>query len=140
MKSQDLTIYANFETIDLAELAARQIKNNFPTIHSIAIRYRNNPPEEHHEARNDNTPVQDSTFLAAAAMGNGVGTGTPVAPVFFPFGVEPFQDGSRYQREDSPLASTESRMVIKANAEQVKAIEAQLLNLGGLSIRSALRP
>lgn len=138
MKPQDATIYASFETVDLAELAARQIKKNFPKIHSIAIRYRNNPPEEH--ARHEHAPLENASFLAAAAMGNGIGSGTPVSPVFFPFGVEPFRDGSRYEREDSPLGSTESRIVIKTESKNVNAIEAQLFNLGGVSVHASLRP
>lgn len=131
MNPTNQTITAQFSTVDMAEFAARKVRQNFPDIHSIAIRYRNNPAPEPDLPDLD---APSATVLTAAAMGNGFVNTSGLSPVLFANALDLPADGSRYQQEDSALGSTESRLVIKASNLQIQKVEALLRNAGGLSV------
>ncbi len=138
MSSHYTVTYANFETVDLAELAARQIKECYPEVHSIAIRYRNVPPINGSTETVIND-LPDGTFTAATAAGVGLGNGFGVTPVVIPgaFGVH--REGSRYHNMNERHTSTESHLVIKCPDQISQKVEAKLINLGGIAVHSVAR-
>ncbi len=143
------TITAKFETIDMAELAARGITNNFHHVSNIKIRFKNFPEAERGNIRFKNFPEAERgnsgtgrtdgiapTFFALAAANNGASFAVPT-PVF-PADADLFEDRGR---RDIPEIeqSTESRIVIEANDQVAKDIAGKLRCLGGYEIEVSFR-
>lgn len=125
------TITAKFETIDMAELAARGITNNFHHVSNIKIRFKNFPEAEHDHSDADRMDDIAPPFFALAAANNSTSFAVP-APIF-PADADLFEDRSR---RDVPEIeqSTESRIVIEANDQVAKDIAGKLRCLGGYEI------
>lgn len=132
------TITANFETVDLAEWAARNIKEHFIQVKSITIRYRN-VPDVHDVQDSDVDQSETTALLAATAMGSGMGTAFAGGyPGFLPIGGKTFMQvadtAGNHPNRPEIERSTESKLLIKASESQAKQIEAHLRSLGGLHI------
>lgn len=131
------TVTASFDTVDLAELAARNLKRDFRQIKAITIKYRNYP-ETPHDRQNDAPVVETSPNLAAAAAvnsaGAGIGFGGGGIPALFPAQYDPYQ--TRYSNQSRPEIelSTESRLIVKAPENLVRPIQSHIRGMGGQQI------
>lgn len=124
------TISASFDTIDLAELAAKAIKENFHGIKAITIKYQNFP---HSGEPRPQEAVFNGAAMAAAPtpMGNYVASGGIAAfPVMGQGEAEEQEDHSRPEIQNS----TESRLIVKAREDEIQAISSRLRSMGGREI------
>lgn len=138
------TIYANFETVDLAESAARQLKNQFKDIKSITIRYKNIPRSHADETKEDSYSELLNRDLSIA-MGINQGYGTPnnngtsfsVAPIpsFLLnnriLGEHDLQEQDTYPEIEQ---TTESRLIIKVPEQEAARLEQRLRGMGAQKI------
>lgn len=138
------TITASFETVDLAELAAKNIKNHFDEIKAITIKYKNYPEsnQSHHTDYNDSAPLSG---MAALSASNYNMPSSGFFPGFFQANIPAYlsveRDALSHTRfsgmnHDIPEieTTTESRLIIKASEEEVAKIESQLRGMGGQQI------
>lgn len=126
-------VTAKFETVDLAELAARGIKNNFPQVKYIRIRYKNNPEDNQNDPTEGYNPENQSflNFFAGSTVGFD-NSGSSVFPVYAYLNQKPHSNS--HDKTPEIEQSTESRIIIEANANLSKAIESKLRCLGGYQI------
>lgn len=127
------TISARFETVDMAEFAAKGLKNNFRNITNIKIRFKNFPRldySEHvssaHSAEHTRVP-----FWNSAPSGLNLSSGSGVMPAFFYFNRHEEDAGAR---TPEPETSTESRIIVEADESEAKQISSKLRCLGGYQI------
>lgn len=136
------TVTASFETIDLAELACRNIKQKYDNINAISIRYKNVPHQRHnYHSVSDNEDskapiVTGTTALGgiSAPLGNALnGAITPVGTIFA--GENVSDDGSLIDNSTPEIhRSLESKVIVKTNSSNAENISHTLRGLGGQNI------
>lgn len=141
---QSSTIYANFETVDLAEVAARQLKEHFKDIKSITIRYKNVPHSNAYENKEDSySEILGRDFSMAMGMNQGYGTannnGTSLSVSPIPSFLLNNRIIAEHERKDQDTypeieQTTESRLIIKAPAGETARIEQRLRGIGAQKI------
>lgn len=135
------TLRAYFETIDLAELAARQLKDQFPGIKSIVIQYKNFPPVSH---ENDGKELAD-TLNRDFALNPGIvnqGTGftsfnnniTPIPSMSLNNRILAGHDTAYQNAYPESEQTTESCLMIKTSAADADAVGHRLRSMGGQRI------
>ena len=120
-------ITAKFETLDMAELAAHGITNNFRHISNIRIRYKNMPQEVHEEHEGDSRLSREA-FFAAVPSGSMQGAG----PYPFLFAGLDAEESRKSIPEIEQ--TTESRMIIEAGEQEARQIAGKLRCLGGYEV------
>ena len=113
------TITASFETIDLAELACKHIKQQYQNINAISIRYKNIPydRQNYHSVTDEDIPpnpvIAGTTALggASAPLNSGVNTTiTPLGTVFA--GQNISEDGSLIDNNTPEIAQKQAIMTL----------------------------
>lgn len=128
------TITASFDTVDLAELAAKNIKTHFNQVKAITIKYKNYPESgERHQIHSENLKPSASMTALSAANYNILSNGP--LPGYLPGGVDNFAQ-TRYSQSDVPEieTTTESHLIIKASEDEIHKIESHLRGMGGQQI------
>ncbi len=136
------TITASFETIDLAELACKHIKQQYQNINAISIRYKNIPydRQNYHSVTDEDIPpnpvIAGTTALggASAPLNSGVNTTiTPLGTVFA--GQNISEDGSLIDNNTPEIEqSLESKVIVKTSNNDADTISHTLRGLGGQNI------
>ncbi|MCI8623354.1 MAG: hypothetical protein HFG26_06780 [Provencibacterium sp.] len=120
------TVLCSFDNIDLAEIAVGKLKASVPGIEHIEIsRPSFEEPEEHIHVLPLGT-AGDGTSVGVGAVSNGI------FPIFTDFQGE---DEDSARRSDYIPRSVTVR--VTCTQAQRSAVEAKLINLGGLRIRSS---
>lgn len=127
-------ITAKFETVDLAEFAARGIKNNFDRINHIKIRYKNNPKDDYSENENrEDRNDEPFNFPALAGVAAGLDSGgSTMLPVYVYLNQNGEENGRRKVPEIEQ--TTESRIIVESDASIAKQVASKLRCLGGYQI------
>lgn len=120
----DKTITANFDSIDMATFAAKNVTSRFGNVKSIRVSYHNE------ERSYDETPYIFSSFFTPA--------GIPTTPLMngpFPdlFNGNAFRE--KRQNADHSVATTKATVRITASDENIGGITSTLLTGGGLNVR-----
>ncbi|MGI5959303.1 MAG: hypothetical protein ACOX60_07810 [Massiliimalia sp.] len=128
------TITATFDTIDLAELAAKTIKNNFEGIKAITIKYQNFPHTGNTSSDHQFTDSIGANFAGVVSPAGSypVSGGIAAAPIMYHMDSQPENAPSHDHPEIQD--STESRLIIKAREDEIQAISARLRSMGGREI------
>ena len=108
-------VSAEFESVDLAELAARNVRYKFEGVSKIKIRYRAMEHEEYHFI----TPV----VFTNITYGNGY--------------IDAYGAGALYYKEpnNETEESQTGTLMIEAEAVSAKRIASYLRGLGGIKIK-----
>lgn len=135
------TLRAYFETVDLAELAARQLKESFPNIKSVTIQYKNFPHIEHENTEKNFTEILNRDFALTPAISNqgyasfSLNNGAaPIAPMALNNRVLADHDTAHRNTYPESEQTTESCLLIKASSEDCNHIEHRLRSMGGQRI------
>ena len=141
---QSNTIYANFETVDLAEVAARQLKEHIKDIKSITIRYKNIPRSNAYQNKeNSYSEMLNRDFSLTMGINQGYGTATnngtslsvsPIPSFLLNNRILAEHDMKEQDRYPEIEQTTESRLIIKAPAEETARIEQRLRGIGAQKI------
>lgn len=137
------TITANFENIDLAELACKNIKERYPSINAVSIRYKNIPQYNHNHSISTTITddflkgdvLADNTAYVglSASMGSGLnGPITAIGTIFA--GDVDYNNNNSFDSSTPEIEkSLESKVIIKASSD-VKNISQTLRSLGGQNL------
>lgn len=136
------TVTANFETIDLAELACSNIKKKYDNINAISIRYKNLPHQQHnYHSISDEEGKQAPIVTGTTALGGmyaplGTGINGAITPVGTIFAGENVSDDTNLIDNSTPEIhkTLESKVIIKTNNSNAKEISHILRGLGGQNI------
>ncbi len=130
------TITASFDTIDLAELAAKKIKNDFSQVKTITIKYKNYPNTEREEIHPEFSAIAALAAPGAAISGAGALAGNNLFPTPFPADTD--LNGTRFSNSFDEVPeierTTESHLIIKAPESEIKQIQSHLRSAGGRQI------
>ena len=108
------TVSAEFETVDLAELAARNIRYKFDGITKIKIRYY--------------APEDDDSFFIAPVSGDYGIFGSNSMSTYHAAAVSHGKDRETEQKQTGTL-------IVEARTEDIKRISSYLRSLGGISVK-----
>ncbi len=118
------TITAVFESLDLAEVAARKLRQTYPQIHDIKIKYNS---VNIHDEGNDFFPVITGAYGVNAVQ-------TPTG--YFPYAFNSVINDVSSKNQSESSFSTKSKIIIKVDNSIKKAVSSTLTSMGGLQVNS----
>ncbi len=121
------TITAVFESLDMAEIAARKLRHAYPQLYDIKIKYNNNGYSSYeNSALIPALPIGSSTTFSSTTLGFGS----------YSYGLANVTNDYTERNIVEPTNSTKSKIIIKADESAQKAIAATLTSMGGLQVNS----